>query len=132
MDIDWQWGASPEQIERTIRGGRVASMPAWNPILGEDAVNDIANYLLLLGEPGAESHVGKPQYEQNCAACHAVDGSGNALLGAPNLADDIWLYGGDVATLRLSVGGGRAGVMPGFDSRLDDTQIKLLVAMLAR
>ncbi|MBL4571649.1 MAG: cytochrome C oxidase Cbb3, partial [Gammaproteobacteria bacterium] len=57
---------------------------------------------------------------------------GNPLLGAPNLADNIWLYGGDLDTITASIATGRAGVMPAFGKRLDDAQIKLLVAMLAR
>lgn len=132
MDIDWQWGSSVEQIEQTIRGGRNANMLAWNSILGEEAVNAIADYVKILGEPAAETHAAKAQYEQNCGACHGIDGIGNPLLGAPNIADDIWLYGGDISTLRESIGNGRSGVMPSFAKRLDDVQVKLLVAMLAR
>lgn len=132
MDIDWQWGSSPEQIEQSIRSGRSANMLAWSAVLDEKSVNEIGDYVLLLGEPGAESHAGKAQYEQNCSACHGVDGSGNPLLGAPNLTDDIWLYGGDISSVRISIGSGRNGIMPAFDARLDNTQISLLVAMLAR
>ncbi len=132
MDIDWQWGSSPEQIEQTIRGGRSANMLAWGSILGEQSVNEIADYILLLGESGAESHSGKTQYEQNCSACHGMDGAGNPLLGAPNLGDDIWLYGGDINTVRASIGSGRNAIMPAFEGWLDDTQISLLIAMLAR
>lgn len=132
MDIDWQWGSSAEQIEQTIRGGRRATMLAWRDMLGDETVTQISGYVLQLGESGAQSHPGKAAYDQNCVACHGADGSGNVLLGAPNLADDIWLYGGDRDTVIASIADGRSGIMPAFEQRLDDAQIKLLVAMLAR
>ncbi len=132
MDIDWQWGSSVEQIEQTIRSGRTANMLAWQSILGDDNVDQVSNYIARFGEPGTDSHPGKAVYQQNCVACHGLDGAGNPLLGAPNLADDIWLYGGDIETIKVSIASGRNGTMPAFASRLDDTQIKLLVAMLAR
>jgi cytochrome c oxidase cbb3-type subunit III len=132
MDIDWQWGSSAEQIEQTIRGGRVANMLAWQSILGEESVDQVADYVAKMGDGNVANHAGQPVYQQNCVACHGMDGAGNALLGAPNLADNIWLYGGDIENIKASIATGRAGVMPSFDDRLDDAQIKLLVAMLAR
>jgi len=65
-------------------------------------------------------------------ACHSPDGSGNIMLGAPSLADTTWLYGADRDTIIQTITNGRGGVMPAFGERLDDTQIHLLVAMLAR
>ena len=132
MDIDWQWGSSPEQIEQSIRGGRVAGMLAWQAILGDEVVGQIADYVSMIDENDATSHAGKAAYDQNCSACHGLEGEGNVLLGAPNIADDIWLYGGDINTLKASISAGRNGVMPAFGKRLDETQIKLLVAMFAR
>jgi cytochrome c oxidase cbb3-type subunit III len=131
MDVDWQWGSSAEQIEQTIRAGRNANMLAWESILGAN-LEPVADYVMQLGDEGSAPHTAKPVYDQNCAACHGADGSGNPLLGAPNLADDIWLYGGDLETITESIASGRSGVMPSFVERLDDAQIKLLVAMLAR
>lgn len=131
-DVDWQWGSSAEQIEQTIRSGRNANMLAWQPILGDDNVDLVASYILQMGDSGSASHAGKVVYDQNCAACHGNDGTGSELLGAPNLADDIWLYGGDLEIVKASIASGRNGVMPAFAERLDDMQIKLLVAMLAR
>ncbi|PCI76994.1 MAG: cytochrome-c oxidase, cbb3-type subunit III [SAR86 cluster bacterium] len=132
MDIDWQWGSSAEQIEQTIRGGRVANMLAWQSILGDENINQVADYVADMGDSAAADHPGQVIYQQNCVACHGVDGAGNPLLGAPNLADNIWLYGGDIETIKASIAAGRGGVMPAFNKRLDDAQIKLLVAMLAR
>lgn len=131
-DVDWQWGASVEHIEASIRQGRRPAMPAWGAILGEEGVVNVADYVLLLNEGGAETHPGKTQYEQLCVACHGADGSGNIFLGAPKLSDSIWLYGGDANSIQTTLRNGRFGVMPAFNQRLDDTQIKLLVALLAR
>ena len=131
-DVDWQWGASAELIEQTIRGGRRANMIAWQAILGEEGINAVADYVLTLADGGASAHPGKARFEQNCAACHGTDGAGNPILGAPRLSDDIWLYGGDSATIRQTLSKGRFGVMPAFNTRLEDYQIKLLVALLAR
>ncbi|MEX0964606.1 MAG: cytochrome-c oxidase, cbb3-type subunit III [Pseudohongiellaceae bacterium] len=131
MDIDWQWGSSAEQIEQTIRAGRRANMLAWQSILGDESVDQVADYVTNFAD-NDETHPGRAIYQQNCAACHGPDGAGNTALGAPNLADNIWLYGGDLANVRASIGAGRNGVMPAFAKRLDDAQIKLLVAMLAR
>ena len=134
-DIDWQWGAASEQIEQSIRQGRQAQMIGWEPVLGEQGVQQVAEYVLLLGDGGTDGskvHPGKTVYDQYCVACHGADGAGNPLLGASNLADDTWLYGGDLESIKTSVRDGRFGIMPAFANRLDDLQIKLLVALLAR
>ena len=130
LDDDWQWGQSPAQIEQTIRNGRQAAMVAWGQILGEQGVAKVSSYVLALSEGSADDHPGKMQYDQFCSACHAAGGEGNPALGAPNLADDIWLYGGTVEAVTESIANGRTGIMPAFGGRLDDTQIKLLVALL--
>lgn len=131
-DVDWQWGGSPEQIEQTIRLGRQAQMISWEAVLGNTGVGQVAQYVQVLGEDGHENHPGKAAYEQNCAACHGVDGAGNQALGAPRLSDDIWLYGGDLTSIQTTLRNGRFGIMPAFADRLDDVQIQLLVALLAR
>ena len=130
LDVDWQWGGSPEQLEQTLRGGRNANMPAWEAIIGEENTVAVANYLL---EFDNREHAGRAVYEQSCAACHGVDGAGNVFLGAPNLADNTWLYGGDLDTILVTLREGRQGKMPAFDERrLDPAQLKLIIAKLAR
>ncbi|MCG8414772.1 MAG: cytochrome-c oxidase, cbb3-type subunit III [Pseudomonadales bacterium] len=131
-DVDWQWGASAEQIEQSIRNGRQAQMIAWEALLGAEGVQQVSEYVLSLGTEGSENHPGKPAYDQNCVACHGIDGAGNPLLGAPRITDDIWLYGGDLESIKTTVREGRFGIMPAFGERLDELQIKLLVALLAR
>ena len=132
IDAEWQWGGSPAEIEQSIRAGRNAVMVGWLQILGEDGVQQVAAYVPELSSGGADGHPGQAQYEQFCVACHGADGAGNAALGAPSLADDIWLYGGDHDTIVQTIAHGRSGQMPAFGDRLDDTQIRLLVALLTR
>lgn len=131
-DDEWQWGGSEEQIEQSIRSGRVAVMVGWEPVMGETGVGQVVDYIVALGTAAAEDHPGQMLYNQFCVVCHGADGSGNAALGAPSLVDDVWLYGNSREALLHSVAIGRGGVMPAFGERLDDAQVKLLVALLTQ
>jgi cytochrome c oxidase cbb3-type subunit 3 len=75
---------------------------------------------------------GKTQFETVCSACHGVDGKGNPLLGAPNLTDDVWLYGSDAATIKMAIEKGRNGQMPAFGERLGAERVRLLAAYALR
>ena len=130
-DDDWQWRSTPAQIEQSIRGGRNAAMIGWSGILGDDGVVQMADYIRQLGSGDTDGHPAQARYGQFCAACHGIDGSGNPILGPPNLADEIWLYGNSVDVLQHTIATGRNGEMPSFAERLDDTQIRLLVMLLA-
>ncbi|MFB3101012.1 MAG: c-type cytochrome, partial [Gammaproteobacteria bacterium] len=112
--------------------GRTAVMISWQAIVGDEGVTQLADYVLAMGTDQAEQHPGKTQYTQFCSVCHGADGNGNPLLGAPKLNDDSWLYGGSIEDVRTSISQGRNGIMPAFERRLDDTQIRILVAWLAR
>jgi cytochrome c oxidase cbb3-type subunit III len=130
-DVDWQWGGTPEQIEQTIRNGRTAVMIPWQTVLGEQGVLDVPRFVQTMAAGGdVQGHAGQAQYMQLCIACHGPAGDGNLLLGAPRLNDAIWLYGGGDETVVHSIGLGRSGQMPAFAARLDDLEIKLLVAWL--
>lgn len=132
IDDDWQWGATPEQIEQTIRNGRLAVMISWQALLNDEGVENVAAYVMSLsGSPDA-NHPGKAQYDMFCIACHGPTGDGNPLLGAPRLNDDIWLYQGELETIKESIAAGRNGQMPAFNETLDDVQIKLLTAWLSQ
>ena len=131
-DDEWQWGNTPEQIETSIRHGRKAMMMAWQPVLHDDGVENVTDYLLRLGTNEAASHAGQAQYNKFCMVCHGIEGEGNPLLGAPNLRNDIWLYGGGKDAITESIGQGRQGEMPAYNARLDDAQIKMLVAWLTK
>ena len=130
-NADWQWGGDPDAIVATITGGRVAAMPAWLPVIGEQGVDAVVAYVETLSGQQADATLaasGKTIFETNCAACHGFDGKGMAAVGAPNLTDDVWLYGGDPATIKLTVVNGRAGQMPAFGERLGEDRVRLLAA----
>ena len=130
-NADWQWGGDPDAIVATITGGRVAAMPAWLPVIGEQGVDAVVAYVETLSGQQADATLaasGKAIFETNCAACHGFDGKGMAAVGAPNLTDDVWLYGGDPATIKLTVVNGRAGQMPAFGERLGEERVRLLAA----
>ena len=131
-DQEWQWGATAEQVEQTLRSGRRASMPAWSGVIEESQIEPLVDYVIAMDDSDAEQMPGRAVYMTYCVACHGAEGEGNAMFGAPSLQDDDWLYGGDRASVLTSIAAGRAGVMPAFDDRLNDAQIRLLVAWLTR
>ena len=67
-------------------------------------------------------------FADNCAVCHGNDAKGSRELGAPNLTDPIWLYGGDREALTATVTNSRQGVMPAWQHRLDPVTVKMLAA----
>ena len=106
-------------------------MPPWGQVLGAQGVDEVVAYVQQLSgqQPDATlAAAGQTQFETVCAACHGVDGKGNPLLGAPNLTDAIWLYGGDAATIKQTVENGRNGQMPAFGDRLGAERVRLLAA----
>lgn len=130
-DNDWLWGGTPDKILETLVQGRKAVMPSWGNIIGEKGVADVAEYVLQISgnkHDAAKAEVGAKLFTTNCVACHGVDGKGNQLLGAPNLTDNIWLYGGDAATIRQTLRDGRNGVMPAQQDLLKEDRIHLLAA----
>lgn len=130
-DGDWLWGGSPEAIKHTIMAGRKsAGMAAWEPMLGADGVEEVASYVLSLSgrkvDP-VEAQKGQARFAV-CAGCHGADGKGNPALGAPNLTDNIWLYGGSRAAVEDSIRNGRAGVMPAWKDILGEDKSHLLAS----
>lgn len=135
-DNDWLYGGVPQTIKESITNGRNGIMPPLGPVLGEDGVKNVAHYvrsLSGLAHDGLRAQLGKPSFMQICAACHGADGKGNPQLGAPNLTDQIWLYGNSEASIieTISKGRGAAGAvtrMPAHKDLLDDGKIQLLTA----
>ena len=130
-DAAWQWGSDDSAVITTIHGGREAAMPGWLSIVGPQGVDQLADHVLALSRGGrADSTAGSTLFQQYCVACHGAGGEGNPLLGAPALNDAAWNYGGGRADVVESVADGRAGSMPAFGARLDETQIRLLAGWL--
>jgi cytochrome c oxidase cbb3-type subunit 3 len=63
-------------------------------------------------------------------ACHGADAKGNKAIGAPNLTDKIWLYGGSVETIMETVRKGRNNTMPAFEDFLGDAKVHVLAAYI--
>lgn len=130
-DDDWLYGGEPEMIKKVILEGRQGNMPPWEEILGKEGVFDVAEYVRTLGGYEADSTVvsrGREIYAQNCAVCHNADGSGNHLFGAPDLTDEIWLYGGSQKRIIESIANGRFGKMPANGEFLGEARVHLLAA----
>jgi len=129
-DGDWLYGGSPENIKTTLINGRNGVMPAFGHLESAQIV-DLANYVRSLsGLPADDAKVarGAELFKTNCAACHGADGKGNIALGAPNLTDKTWLYGGSEATIIETLTKGRMAMMPAQDKVLSPEKIHLLTA----
>ncbi len=130
-DGDWLWGGSHEQVMHTINKGRIAAMPALGAALGEDGVREVVAYVQQLSGQKADPEMasaGQARFQMVCMACHGVDGKGNQALGAPNLTDDIWLYGSNPAEIEYGILNGRNGLMPAFENTLSEDRRNLLAA----
>ena len=142
-DHDWIWGGGPERIAETLRVGvnalhaesRAAQMPSFgrDKMLDQTQVGNVATYVYSLSNPLASTpqtiariEAGRQVFLTNCAACHGEDAKGNQDLGAPNLSDRFWIYGGDFEKIVTTIHGGRQGHMPTWDERLSPAEIKIL------
>ncbi|PSL22247.1 cytochrome-c oxidase, cbb3-type subunit III [Shimia abyssi] len=141
LDNDWLWGGDIENIYLTIKHGirntedddaRYSEMPAFGvDYLEDDKIDAVVNFVMSLsGEPQDASvvAVGGEVFAEECSACHAEDGTGDREQGAPNLADAIWLYGGDYDSIHTTVSYSRYGVMPAWQNRLDEWQVRAVSA----
>ncbi len=130
-DDDWLYGGSGAKIKETLINGRVAAMPAWIDAMGEQGIKETVAYVLSLsGREMEENHdalaeAGKARF-MACAACHGMDGKGNQMLGAPNLTDNTWLYGGSERAITETLTYGRNGVMPSFKKTLGENKIHVV------
>jgi len=131
-DDAWQYGGTPEKIKETLLYGRQAAMPAWEAIIGSEGITQVSHYVRALsGQETVDQELadqGAATYAGNCAVCHGADGKGIQALGAPNLTDSVWLYGGTQELVETTLHKGRNGVMPAFLERLGEERVHLLSA----
>ena len=139
-DDDWLWGGDIAAIQTTLIHGirspgddeaRFSQMPAFAEILDKRQIQQLVSTVRVMSgadKASAGAAAGAALFAENCTSCHGDSGKGNRELGAPNLTDGIWLYGGDRANLTITIAKARAGVMPHFTGRLDDVTIKMLAA----
>jgi cytochrome c oxidase cbb3-type subunit 3 len=131
-DNDWLYGGAPETIQTTIMNGRNGAMPAWEgPLGGEEGVNQVATYVMSLSGRDVDAKLaaaGKEKFDMFCVGCHMTDGTGNQALGAPNLTDNVWLYGGSPRTIKETIAKGRNGKMPAHSEFLGSAKSHILAA----
>lgn len=136
VDDDWLWGGKIEQIHQTIQFGirnaneksRNTLMPRFgaDSLLTPEQVGQVTDYVLSLSGSGKASAAGAKIFQEQCATCHQADGKGNQEMGAPNLTDGLWLYGGSRDAVYRSIFYARNGSMPAWGERLDEATIKML------
>ncbi|MCQ4287199.1 cytochrome-c oxidase, cbb3-type subunit III [Pseudomonas stutzeri] len=133
-DHDWLWGGAPETIKTTIMGGRQAVMPAWRDVIGEEGIRNVAGYVRTLSGReipegiNADVEQGQKIFAANCVACHGADGKGTEAMGAPNLTDNVWLYGSSFGQIQQTLRYGRNGRMPAQEHILGNDKVHLLAA----
>jgi len=141
LDNDWLWGGDIENIYLTIKHGirneeddeaRYSEMPAFgDDYLEDEDIDAVVNYVMSLSGDAKDASVvsaGAEVFADECASCHAEDGTGDREQGAPNLADAIWLYGGDYDTIKETVTYSRYGVMPSWGNRLSEAQVRAVAS----
>lgn len=130
-DDEWIWGSDGEAIKTSITQGRRATMPAWQAALGDEGISAVAEYVLSLSDREVDDSVaakGKERFMTYCIACHGAEGKGNPALGAPDLTNDTWLYGGSRLRIEYVIRNGRNGEMPSFSQKLGEDKIHILAA----
>ena len=135
-DSNWRWGGEPDTIKTTILHGRMAIMPAWGSIIGDDGVKNVSAYVRssLAGLPlpegsNADLQAGQTIFNSNCMACHGPQGKGMPMMGAPDLTHPAgWIYGSSLAQLQQTIRYGRNGQMPAQDAYLGNDKVHLLAA----
>lgn len=130
-DNDWLWGGDPATVKASIVNGRNGIMPPFGAILGDAGVKDTAHYVLSLSgltHDSLRAAHGKELYATNCAVCHGGEGKGNPALGAPNLTDKTWLYGGGETSIAETIRKGRNNHMPAWGDFLGDAKAHVLAA----
>lgn len=142
LDNDWLWGGTIEDIHTTITHGirnttdadaRYSEMPKFgaDELLEPAQIDQVVQYVLQISgqdHDAALASEGATVFAENCAACHGEDGTGDRAQGAPNLTDAIWLYGGDKDTLTKTVTYARFGVMPAWQGRLSEADIRAVAS----
>lgn len=135
-DDDWLWGGKITDIYQTIKFGirsshdttRLSQMPSFgiDKVLKKEEIENVAEYVMSLTDKSLSNPKGESIFKANCVSCHGAKGQGDRSVGAPNLSDAIWLYGGKKENIVFTVTYAQAGVMPYWVGRLDDNTIKQL------
>ncbi|GGP55204.1 Cbb3-type cytochrome c oxidase subunit [Shewanella algicola] len=131
-DGDWLYGGDLATIKTTLMNGRNGMMPPKGGLPIEDSeIEGLAEYVVKLSgreHDEALAAQGQGSFMKGCFACHGMDAKGNKLMGAPNLTDNVWLYGGSRGVISESIVNGRAGVMPAWKDILGEEKVHVIAA----
>lgn len=131
-DTDWLYGGTGEAIQVSIVEGRNGMMPPMIAAVGsDDNARAVAQYVLSLSgraNDALKAQLGRKIFSEACAACHGGDGKGNQAVGAPNLSDKTWLYGGTEKSIVETIKNGRQGHMPSHKQILTADQIRVVAS----
>ncbi|MGY3439248.1 MULTISPECIES: cytochrome-c oxidase, cbb3-type subunit III [unclassified Marinovum] len=144
LDDDWLWGGDIAAIHETVSYGirneenpdaRYSAMPAFgrDELLEKAQISQVVNFVMSLSgdaQDAGQVAAGAEVFANDCSACHAEDGTGDRTQGAPDLSDAIWLYGGDYEQLTDTVTNARFGVMPAWQGRLSEAEIRAVSAFV--
>ncbi|MDR0779191.1 MAG: c-type cytochrome [Pseudomonadales bacterium] len=133
IDTEALYGNDEATLMSSILNGRSGIMPPLGAVLTDANITATAHYvrsLSGLSHDAAQAQAGQTTFMTLCAACHTPQGTGNPLLGAPNLTDDIWLQDSDLGTIEASIRNGRNGKMPAWNARLGEPSARLIGAWL--
>ncbi|MCQ4264446.1 cytochrome-c oxidase, cbb3-type subunit III [Stutzerimonas stutzeri] len=133
-DNEWLWGGEPETIKTSILAGRQAAMPGWLNVIGEDGIRNVTGYVLSLSGRNTPEGInidieqGQKIFASTCVACHGPEGKGTQAMGAPDLTDNVWLYGSSFGQIQQTLRYGRNGRMPAQEEILGNDKVHLLAA----
>ncbi|MCQ4242599.1 cytochrome-c oxidase, cbb3-type subunit III [Stutzerimonas stutzeri] len=133
-DNEWLWGGEPETIKTSILAGRQAAMPGWLNVIGEDGIRNVTGYVLSLSGRDTPEGInidieqGQKIFASTCVACHGPEGKGTQAMGAPDLTDNVWLYGSSFGQIQQTLRYGRNGRMPAQEEILGNDKVHLLAA----
>ena len=138
-DNDWLWGGTMEDIHLTVTHGirnttdpdaRYSEMPKFgvDGLLEPAQIAEVTEHVLALSGQEHDATLAAAGatvwMDAGCTGCHMDDGTGDRSQGAPNLTDAIWLYGGSREAITESIFYARFGVMPNWNTRLSEDEIR--------
>jgi len=139
-DDIWLWSGTLDGIEQTIRHGirhegddatRFSAMPAFgrDKLLTSSEIDDLVQHVLSFSgrdTDAAAAAEGSTIFAAQCATCHGANAKGDRSVGAPDLTDAEWIFGGEPSDIEATISNARNAHMPAWQGRLDDPTIKAL------
>ncbi|MCB1802664.1 MAG: cytochrome-c oxidase, cbb3-type subunit III [Gammaproteobacteria bacterium] len=119
--VTTHWNTRAELAEELQTGRETLKREAYMEKVATASYDEIAN------DPEMSAFMqstAKVLFADNCAACHGIGGTPAKIGLYPNLRDDDWLWGDDVAQIEHTIVAGRNGFMPAYGEVLSDEKIE--------